>query len=297
MPAILENKEVHYGSVSFSLVGIRALIVDLTAIVKEQGEIEIAQTKRREDQTQEEFEEFTTMARKDIFKLLSTVNYSDGSALHTSDPDDIKIEDGGPFIESIYISNRTPYQHHVGNDPSHMFVLFLDFRQPLLLDAATLVSSPTNNETNLQLSGKRPGWRTAIEDAVQKRIKKRRILRKYFHGGFVYDIGLMITGVPFALYCCWYFSDFIQRSFANVSSIVTAGAYLYVGLCAIWIYRILFSYTKWAFPLVELTDQATRPKFHRRVWWGVVTVIAGKLFWDIADPYMSLPLWWQQIQP
>ena len=292
-----ENKDTIYGSVSFSLAGIKALLSDLNAIVKEQGEIEIAQSRKREDQTEEEFEDFKAHARKEIFKIIATVNYSDGTAVHTSDADEIRIDSENVFLETIYVSNRNPYKHHVGNDPVHMFTLFLDFRQPALFDATTLVSSPTDNATNLSVSGKRPGWRTAIEDAVRKRIKKRRVVRRYFHGGFVYDLGLMVLGVPFALYCCWYFSAFIQRNFGAMNAIVSAGAYLYVGLCAMWLYRILFSYTKWAFPLVELTDQSTRPKLHRTIWWALVTLISGKLFWNIADPYVSLPFWLNTLNP
>lgn len=259
-----ESKEILYGSIAFSLSGIRGLFADLTEIVKEQGEIEISQTKKRDDQTDEEFVAFVESARTDAFKILATIRYENGSLTHTSDPEDVKIDESGPFIKSIYVSNRTPYRQFVGNDPFHMFELFLDFEQPRLFDAAVIISSPTANGTNLKLNGKRPGWHSAIEGAVKKRIRKRRVLRNYFHGDFVYDLGLMALGIPFALYACWYFSSFIQNNIATVHGVVSAGAYFYVGFFAVWLYRILFSYTKWAFPLVELTDQATRPKTHRK---------------------------------
>jgi hypothetical protein len=291
------QKYIKYGSVSFSLGGLKALMLDLSDIVSEQGEIELAQTKRRDDQTEVDYEDFLAMARTDIFKILATINYSDGSSIHTSDPSDIEFEPEGHLIESIYVSNVTPYKQNAGVEPLHYFHFFLDFSQPPLLDAAQLISSPTANNTHLNIQGRRSGWRTAIEDAVNKRIKKKRHIRNLFHKGFVYDFGLFFLGLPASIYACWYASQFIQQHLGNLNVVVTTAAYLYVGFCALWIYRLLFSYTKWAFPLVELTDQSTRPRFHRGIWWGIVCVIAGKLFWDLADPYVSLPVWWKTLNP
>ncbi|CAN7291336.1 hypothetical protein [Neorhizobium sp. LjRoot104] len=151
------QKHINYGSVSFSLVGLKALMSDLSAIVSEQGEIELAQTKKRDDQTQEDHEEFLARARTDIFKILATVNYSDGSSVHTSDPVDIEFDAEGHLIESFYVSNVTPYKQNAGFDPSHYFHLFLDFSQPPLLDAAQLISSPTANNTHLNIQGRRAG--------------------------------------------------------------------------------------------------------------------------------------------
>lgn len=297
MASVPANKEILFGSISFSLSGIKSLMADLTEIVQEQGEIEISQTKRREDQTEEEFKDFIEMARKDVFKILATVNFTDRSSLHTSDPNDIQIEDLGPFISSIYVSNQTPYKRNIGVEPHHMFELFLDFAQPALADPGLPVSLPTPNNTHLTIRGTRAGWRTAIEDAVKKRIKKRRIIRSYFHRAYVYDLGLMIVGIPLAIYACWYFAPFIQRNLGNTNPVVYSGAYIYVALSALWVYRILFSYTKWAFPLVELTDQSTRPTRHRKVWWGLIALITGKLFWPLVDPYISLPVWWNALTP
>ncbi|GGE08969.1 hypothetical protein GCM10008012_59790 [Rhizobium anhuiense] len=65
-------------------------------------------------------------------------------------------------------------------------------------------------------------------------------------------------------------------------------AYLYIGFCAIWIYRILFSYAKWAFPLVEISEQRTKPLKHRALWWLIVATLGAKIFWDIADPLISI---------
>jgi hypothetical protein len=295
MSSLPTRKQVVYGSISFSLQGIRSMMADLSMIVGEQGELELSQTRRREDQTEEDYQVFVESARRDIFKVLTTVSYADGSSLVTSDPADVQIGDDGLFISSIFMSNRVPYKSNVGVEPEHVFELFLDFRQPRLIDPGEYVSSPTSNETNLNVSGRRPAWRSAIEDMVRKRIKKRRTIRTYLHAGFVYDLGMMLFGMPAAFYFCWLLSSWIEKQLGSVHPVVSATAYIYVGLCILWIYRIFFSYTKWAFPLVEITDQATKPAAHRKIWWLIVTIVFGKLFWNLADPFVSLPFWLESV--
>jgi len=192
------EKNIQFGSISFSLEDIRAMFGELNDIVKEQGEIEIAQLVRRDEQTDEEFLQVKADLREKVFKILATVAFEDGSAVHSSDPSVVQLAPNGPFIKSIYVSNLTPYKTNVGVEPEHLFQLFIDLRQPLLLDPDRLVSSPTLNETNLSIRGTRGGWRAGIEEAVRKRIRRKHPMRSYIHGGHVYDVFLMIVGLPLA---------------------------------------------------------------------------------------------------
>lgn len=98
----------------------------------------------------------------------------------------------------------------------------------------------------------------------------------------------MIIGIPFAFYLCWLSSDFITNQLPNTGHVVAAAAYIYLGFIGLWAYRILVSYTKWAFPLVEITDQSTRPALHRKVCWAIICIVSGKVFWDTADPILSV---------
>ncbi|WP_157940870.1 hypothetical protein [Agrobacterium bohemicum] len=96
------------------------------------------------------------------------------------------------------------------------------------------------------------------------------------------------ASIPFAFYLCWLSSDFINNQLPSTGHVVAAAAYIYLGFVGLWAYRILFSYTKWAFPLVEITDQSTRPALHRKVCWAIICVVSGKVFWDVADPILSI---------
>ncbi len=292
MEANATTKFVKFGSVSFSLEGIRRIASDLNVIVREQGEIEIAALKKKPEDSDEEFEAIKADARRDVFKILMTVAYEDGSLINTYNTSDISIDQNGPFIRSIYFSNVPPYKIYTGNNPAHSFDLFLDFRQPPLLDAGHIVSTPTPNETNLTVSGARGGWRVGIEDVVRKHIKKKRPIRRFFHGPFIYDFGFLLVGLPLIFYACLGASPHINSYLGATNPFVVAAAYAYIAMATAWGYRVMFSYSKWAFPLVELSDQATRPAKHRKIWWALVILVAGKIFWPIVDPLFDIKLWW-----
>ncbi|MCA1365827.1 hypothetical protein I6F15_00165 [Bradyrhizobium sp. BRP14] len=286
--ANVNTKNVPLGSVAVSIDGIRKIWRELNDIVREQGEIEISTLVRNEDQSEEDFQTLKNDLRSDVFKILGTVEFEDGSSSVDSDPEIVQISPGGPLIRSVYLSNITPYRRRTGIKPEHSFELILDFSQPPLLDPARFISVPTPNNTILTVEGARHGWRAGIEATVWKHVRSRRPIRRWFHGAYVYDLFLLGIGLPFAFYACWYLSSQLNGTLSHTNSVVVAAAYLYVGLFAVWIYRLLFSYAKWAFPLVEITDQSSRPSTHRKVWWSIVIALSGKVFWDVADPYVSI---------
>ncbi|VVT19038.1 hypothetical protein [Hoeflea sp. EC-HK425] len=286
------TKNLTFGSVLFSLEGLRKIFVELSDIVREQGELEISQLAKNEDQSEEEFKTLKDDFRENAFRLLATVNFEDGTSIHTSDPGVLHLAPSGPLIQSVYLSNITPFKHRLGVEPEHRFELYIDLRQPALFDASEIVSSPTPNFTNLSISGSRSGWRSGIEEIVRKHIIKHRPVRSFLHSGFIYDLFLMVFGLPLAFYFCWLSSGWITTTFSATNNVVISAVYVYVAFCAIWFYRFLFSYSKWAFPLVEITDQATRPAKHRKIWWAIIITLAAKLFWDLTDPYISLTRLW-----
>ncbi len=276
---------------AFTLKDIRRIYDGLSKIVQEQCDIELSGMVKGTDQADDDFASLKADLREQVFKVMVTVDFTDSSSKTESSRDIIELEANGPHISRIYMSNIAPYKQRTGFEPEHRFGLMLDFSQPPLLDASGSISSPTENLSELTIAGPREGWVAGIEATVRKHIFSKRPFRSWFHGSFVYDFFLLIVGIPFAFYLCWLASDVVAQQLSRTSQIVVAAAYLYLGFVGLWAYRILFSYTKWAFPLVEITDQSTRPALHRKICWAIVTIIVGKVFWDVADPLLSIRGW------
>jgi hypothetical protein len=111
---------------------------------------------------------------------------------------------------------------------------------------------------------------------------KRRNGRHFLHAAFVYDFGLMAVGLPLGLWLCWRLSGLIDISLGRHSGFLSSIAYVYLVLMGIWIYRILFGYSKWAFPTFELRESGGRSRHHRYIWGTIVLGVLGNAVYDIS---------------
>jgi len=144
-----------------------------------------------------------------------------------------------------------------------------------------LVSSPTPNSSKLTMQGDRDSWVASILDAVMGIVDNRRTKRTWIHRAFVYDIGLLLLGIPAGLYICWKLSDPIQKHIDSISAFLSTAVYIYIFLLVIWAYRIFFGYTKWAFPSVELKEGTDVAKKHRHFWWAITIAIIAQAVWAV----------------
>ena len=109
----------------------------------------------------------------------------------------------------------------------------------------------------------------------------RKNKRAFIHRPFIYDFGLMMFGMPLALYVCWKCSSIVAALLGSTHSVVAAAAYLYIFLFSLWAYRVLFGYAKWAFPTVDLTTQPTAWGRHRLVWSAIMLGVLGNFAYDV----------------
>jgi len=285
--ADVSAKNVSLGSYTVSIENIISIFDGLSSVVQEQADIEVARWRRPPDQSEEDFEKAKADARNRAYKVTATLKFSDGSSSFIQSSDMIRKEPQGPELSLVFMTNTTAFFSAANVQPTNQFNLSLDFSQPPLLDANTFISGPTRNGSGLNIEGDRPGWLAGIEKTVVERIDKRHNLRKFLHGHFIYDYGLLGFGAPLALYFCWLSMGFIQQN-AKYWPILQAAAFVYIFFVGLWIYRILFSYLRWAYPLAELKEQLSRPRKHRIFWWSIVTLLGGKVFWDLVDPLLSI---------
>lgn len=281
------EKAVRFGSYTVSLKNVARVFRDLSSAVSEQADLELAQWVKPEGQTDADFAQAKAGVKSQAYKVTVTIIYSDGSSAFGTDAGIFEVSAGGPLISKVYMTNVTAYRAKANLEPANRFQLWFDFSQPPLMDANTVVSGPTPNQSLLQINGDRPGWLAGVERSVLQHIDKRHNVRGALHGSFVYDYGLMMIGVPWSLYLCWLAMPWINSNFAELP-ILQAAVFLYVFVLGIWGYRILFSYFRWAYPVAELAEQDAKPRRHRLFWWGIVITVIGKLFWDLLDPLLSL---------
>jgi hypothetical protein len=260
-------KNVTLSSVVLSISDVQQMFDRLLIQVRDQADLEIAALLKPENESEEDFLKRKAEIKSNVFRVTVNVNgekssiFGDEVSIFTSANRPVKII-------SIYMTNITAYQGAVKQKPINNFELLIDFSKPPLLDAERLVSSPTPNNSHLNIEGERDAWVAAVSDAVLGVTENRRTKRSLIHKGFSYDTGLLILGVPLALYFCWKASGVISEIFSNTNEFVVSACYVYIFLVCVWMYRILFGYTKRAFPTVELSENKDASGTHRVVWGG-----------------------------
>ena len=152
--------------------------------------------------------------------------------------------------------------------------MYLDFSKPKLLDSERIVSSPTPNLSNLKIEADNELWVAGVSEAVFGVLANKKTQYGLLHRAFSYDFGMLILGLPFGLYMAWKLSGFVQSKLGIIHDVLSATAYIYIVVAALWLYRLLFGYTKWAFPTVELKENSSASGKHRVFWY---TILVGLL--------------------
>jgi hypothetical protein len=290
------NKEIPLGSYTVSIESVRKIYRGLKRIVTEEADLTLAKWELLPDQTKEQFEARKKEVRERAFRVTVTLIRADGSNTYGDSEEILDLSGEASFVTKIHMTNKAAFFQLANTNPENSFELLLDFSQPPLIDSRSVVSSPTLNTSKLTISSMREGWLAGVEKVVTNHIDQRHRFRSLFHGPFVYDHGMLLFGLPLGFYLCWLASGAVDKWVEN-NSFLKSAAYIYIIVASLWVYRVLFGYTKWAFPIAELKEQQSRPKLHRKFWWGLVALLTAKVFWDFFDPYLSISHWFGAPNP
>lgn len=228
----------------------------------------------------EEYEKNKNLLRKG-FELNLTVTGIDGQELY-GDVNDIFSSPNFPDeIKTIYLNSEIPlsvnYQYH----PRNSFTLFLDFFKPDIFDFSLLPSQPTPNGSNIEVKGYDATWVHGLFNEFNNFINKRPSQFPWLHRHTIYDILLWPFGIPFGFWSSYKLSGFVKTLFGNVSVFVESAAYVYVFLVALFLFRVLFHYARWIWPLVEYRTSKNKALKHR-IFLSTITVgLIGKIIYDV----------------
>lgn len=276
------GKRIPLHSLAISLEDVTRIYQRLRRHVEEQAALEIGSLIKPAEKTDQEWQAELEEVRNRAFRITITISGDSGASLFGDDEALFSSPIRPQTISMIYMTNSTAYQTFTGQRPANTFELVLDFSKPPLLDSNNLVSAPTPNNSNLTVEGERDAWVASITDAVLGALQHRSTNRTLIHKAFVYDFGLMAMGLPLGVYISWKSSPFVTDYLGKVHPFISALAYVYIVLLTFWGYRILFGYAKWAFPTLELKDNADAARRHRTFWWAIVLGVLGSFLWDVT---------------
>jgi hypothetical protein len=163
--------------------------------------------------------------------------------------------------------------------PNNWASLFLDFRRPPLLNLGVLPSAPTQNGSNYEIVANAEAWATALDTRLRQFFKERSTIRGWVHKAGCYDGLVLFVGLPLTLWVSYRLGPWFTTNLMP-TALVTA-IYVTMFFILLNLFRILFSYTRWVFPLVELQGpRSSSAQRHRGVLYIILSSVLVALIID-----------------
>ena len=172
-------------------------------------------------------------------------------------------------VKSLYINSELHLRNLYDWFPRNRFELLLDFAKPGF-NLSLSPSGSTPNASKILVSGRNETWVNGVYHAVMEFVKNRKTRRKFFHRHSVYDLLLACISLPFAFSIAYKLSGLINSLFGEHLGILKSAAYVYVFYLSLLLFRILFDYARWIFPIVEYKESNGAVQKHRAILAAIV---------------------------
>lgn len=184
-------------------------------------------------------------------------------------------------IKSLYIDSSHELRNLHDWAPRNRFELFLDFTKPALFNFLLTPSGPTPNASKILVTGLNSAWVNGVYSDVAAFVRGRKTHRRLLHRSGVYDLLLLCVGLPFAFSISAKLSGIMNTLFGELSGLLHSAAQVYVFFIALNLFRMLFDYARWIFPLVEYTDSTGGARKHRVIWIGALAGVLANFIHDL----------------
>lgn len=226
-------------------------------------------------------EQFIDRKNRAYNSFVTSVTFAgiNGELVHGNNEEFLASQTIPERLRSILISTRSVPHACIGFDPLCNITVFLDFSRPPLFDFSQIPTFPTPNESTIVINSDNESWFTAIHTNLIQFFRQRKTNTDWLHRAGTYDVILIFVGIPIAIWLS-------SRVGANINiphtnPFVQSAVYIYVFIIVLNIFRIMFSYSRWVFPKVEMDTEISSPLRHRVVWGALFVGIAGSIIYDV----------------
>ncbi len=216
------------------------------------------------------------------FVTSMTIHTTSDAMLHGNNEPFLEEANLPDRIRSIFFSTASVPQGVLGIIPPCRIIVFLDFTTPPLLDFSRLPTLPTPNESNFEIVADNHSWFAASNAILTEFFDARKTTLNWLHRAAMYDLLLVLLGLPLSIWAVYRLSEALVRA-PKMPSIISSAIYIYVFLLSLYIFRVLFSYSRWVFPKVELETQGlSSPLRHRNAWLAIMAPLVVAILYDVG---------------
>lgn len=268
-------------SFSVSKVELRQLLDILQERSSAAAEIELSHWVKPETKPDAEYEAEKHEVREG-FTLRPTITGIDGRELYGTISDLFTSPNFPDEVEKVYVNTEIPLKTKYNYQPANCFQLFLDFTKPPVFNFSVLPSTETANESTFSVNGRDATWVNGVFSEVVKFISQKRSVHSWLHRHSAYDLLLWLIGYPVSFWLCSKASPVISFLFGSSSEFMKAAAYFYVFMVFLFLFRILFHYARWIWPLIEYQSENNRSIKHRATLGVILVGIISSFVYDVG---------------
>jgi hypothetical protein len=182
-------------------------------------------------------------------------------------------------LSTVTFDSAGSFKLQVNYDPVNRFRLVFDFTESPLLGTHDPWTQPTPNISAFEIVGADQTWVAGVADKVLGFLRARKRTRRWLHGAGTFTLLGWVVGIPAILWLIYRWDGLIQRVTGGVPSTLRAVVYIYVFLVLFLLYRGVFYFVRWLFPIIEL--EGSRSKTARTVGGAIVLGLVTGLVYDV----------------
>lgn len=266
------NQIIAHHIKNFSLTGcnftidlIETYYTDLQKISDESGENILNNLQKGETQSEDDFNNYLDLLRKNAFRLTISITGKDGIVVYGEDVSVFRSTKIRYPIERIFFTNATAYKRFAnGENPENLIEVVLDFSEQPILDPYNIVSAPSPNQSNAAFNCRNSSFFEACKSITKDFIHKSKSSWSFLHTAFSYDLILWTFFAPYALYYISVYSKFFSEKIGN-DTLFWPAAFIYLSVVSIFVFRITIGYAKRVFPVASLAENKGVPFKHRAI--------------------------------
>lgn len=192
--------------------------------------------------------------------------------------------------ESIFDNNRFPkkilrinfngyngYQFITQNRMHNWFELQFDFNKTEIFNFSKIIEPNNQNNSYFSVQGTNETWVDGVYQAINLFLKDKSLTRNWLYFNFTYDLLLYLLFFPIIFRGAYRLGALFHIS--NLTIPLRTAIYIYFFIIFLYAFRILFNYTKWIYPIIELKNG--QPAVHRNILIVILLGIFGSASYDL----------------
>jgi hypothetical protein len=201
--------------------------------------------------------------------------------------EELKKEDFVNDIIGIHFDSLTEFKSYFPNFyPKFYFFLRLDFSEEEIFNNSISISAPTPNQSTLKFSGDNTTTAAIIKITEDIFNKKKSYTKSLLHAGSIYDISLLFIGFPTYFIYLPLLSNWANNFFKDTNLFLSNAFYVYAFFLWLWIYMVIFKYTRWLFPKIDLKERKRKSLLHLAIWGFIIFEILTPLISSLLNQYI-----------